>query len=277
MITGLDHIVLIVHDLEAAAERYGALFGLAPAWRTASDGAAGVIFTLDNISLEILAPRGEGATGDRVRAALDKDGEGLASLAFATTGLARLHRRLGNLGLTPEPIAEGLSHDLDTGAELSWSRSRATGPGANGLRAFFLQLNAPRPVSKATGPDPITAVERVIIRTHDADRAAAFYGARLGLEMRLDQAMGPARMMFFRCGDLTLEVLATPDAEPGRDRLWGLSWRGADMAAQHARIAAAGFSVSELREGRGAGTRIFTVRDGTCGIPTVVLQPAPAR
>jgi hypothetical protein len=35
-----------------------------------------------------------------------------------------------------------------------------------------------------------------------------------------------------------------------------------------------GFDVSEVREGRKPETRVFSVRDGTCGVPTLVLQPA---
>jgi hypothetical protein len=31
--------------------------------------------------------------------------------------------------------------------------------------------------------------------------------------------------------------------------------------------------VSEIRTGRKPGTRVFTVKDGTLGVPTLVLQP----
>ncbi|MFO1013272.1 MAG: VOC family protein [Caulobacteraceae bacterium] len=275
MIIGLDHIVLVVRDLTASADRFSALLGVAPAWRTQEDGASSVIFTLDNVSLELLAPGLAAPASEPIEAVLREDGEGLASLAFSVADLARTHRRLANLGLEPEPMVAGSSHDVATGQPLTWNRTRTRH--THGLRAFLIALDAPRPHSPPTVSSPIRALERVIIRTADAERAAAFYGARLGLEMRLDQKMGPGRMMFFRCGEVTLEVLATPDADPERDRLWGLTWRGDHMAALHTRLSGAGFAVSELRQGRGPGTQIFTVRDGTNGVPTAVLQPAPAR
>jgi hypothetical protein len=80
--------------------------------------------------------------------------------------------------------------------------------------------------------------------------------------------------MFFRCGDLIVEVVHRPgkDADPMHDRLWGLSWRIADIEATRARLASAGVDVSEARTGRKPGTRVLTVRSSTCGIPTLLVE-----
>ena len=84
------------------------------------------------------------------------------------------------------------------------------------------------------------------------------------------------QLMFFRCGDLIVEVVrrAGKDAETdaAHDRLWGLSWRVRDIDATRARLAAAGLNVSEVRTGRKPGTRVMSVRDGTCGVHTLLLE-----
>jgi hypothetical protein len=96
-----------------------------------------------------------------------------------------------------------------------------------------------------------------------------------------------ARLLFFRVGDITLEVAAAliPDSgeadgssvlDSERDQLWGLSFRVRDADLARARLDASGFDVSEVRDGRKPGTRVFSVRDGTCGVPTLVLQPGDA-
>jgi len=87
-----------------------------------------------------------------------------------------------------------------------------------------------------------------------------------------------ARLMFFRCGDLIVELAHDLRAgvSSGPDRLWGLSWRVPDAGSARARLHAAGLDVSEVRSGRKSGTRVFTVRDRTCGVPTLVLEPAGA-
>ena len=99
MITGLDHVVVLVSDLAAGELAYQTLFARAPAWRNSGDGAQRVLFTLDNMTLELMAPDGDGATADKIRAVIAVQGEGLASICFRTGDIAKMHRRLDRLAL----------------------------------------------------------------------------------------------------------------------------------------------------------------------------------
>ena len=278
MITGLDHVVVLVREMEAGVAAYKTLLARAPAWRSSGDGAETVLFTLDNMTLELMAPVGDGAAADRIRAVLAEQGEGLASICFRTGDIARMHRRLDRLVLKPEPIAEVESRDAATGGTLSWKRTRAATAATRCVRMFFLELANERPRSAATAEAPITALDHVVVSTGDPERAAALYGARLGLDMALDRSHPDwGRLMFFRCGDLIVETVQRPGAitDPAHDRLYGLSWRVADADAAHARLASAGIEVSDVRTGRQPGTRVLTVRNGTCGIPTLLVERTP--
>lgn len=275
MITGLDHVVVVVRDIEAAASDYAALLGRKPAWRSTDDASSSVLFTLDNMSVELLAPAA-GAAGERIRAAIDADGEGLASLCFRVEDIAGWHRRLDRLGLKPDAITDGGSRNLIDGASLSWKRTRAATDAAHGVRLFFLEMNGQRPLSEPTTDAAVTSLDHVVVDTADPERAAALYGARLKLDMRLDRSHQDwGHLMFFRCGDLIVETVkrAGKNYSDGRDRLWGLSLRVDDIAAARHRMLAAGIEVSEPRAGRKPGTQVATVRSGTCGVPTILLQP----
>ncbi len=276
MITGLDHAVILVSDIAAGELAYQTLFARTPAWRNTGDGANRVLFTLDNMTLELMSPNGDGASADRIRAVLAEQGEGLASLCFRASDILKMHRRLDRLTLKPEPVAEVESRDAISGATLSWKRTRAATEATRGIRLFFLELAKERPLSVRTAPASITAMDHVVISTADPERAAALYGARLGLDMALDRSHPDwGRLMFFRCGDLIVEVVHRPNdaaADKAHDRLWGLSWRVADIDATRARLVAAGVDVSEVRTGRKPGTRVLSVRDGTCGIRTLLLE-----
>jgi catechol 2,3-dioxygenase-like lactoylglutathione lyase family enzyme len=280
MITGLDHIVLLARDIGVAVAAYETLLAQKVAWRAATDGAATAIFTLANMSLEIMAPSGAGATGERVRARLDEQGEGLASLCFRVTGLEKFQRRLKRLGLAPEDVAPSGSTNALDGATLSWTRTRTSVEATHGTRLFFLEPAGERPRSQATAGAPITGLDHVVIATDQPERAAALYGARLGLDMALDLSRPDwgARLMFFRCGDLVVEIVHHLNDANGNnpDRLWGLSWRVADIDAAQARLASAGLDVTGIRAGRRPGTRVFTVHAGALGVPTLVIQPATA-
>ena len=279
----LDHVVVAVRDLDAAVAAYRTLLGRAPAWRADAHGggATVVTFALANAAVELMAPSGMGPTAERLTAVLDAQGEGLASLAFATTDIERAHRRLARLGLAPEPIADGASIDAETGAVRPWRRTRAAAAATHGTRVFVLQ-QAPLPRSRLLAPEAaaVSGLDHVVIRTPDPERATALYGARLALDMRLDRsnpAWG-ARLLFFRCGDLIVEVAhdLAAGVGDGPDRLWGLSWRVPDAEAARARLAQAGLDVSEVRPGRKPGTRVLTLRDGTCGVPTLLLERSRA-
>src|SRR5437762_11378305 len=146
---------------------------------------------------------------------------------------------------------------------------------------FFLELAKERPLSVRTTTAAISAMDHIVVSTSDPELAAALYGARLGLDMALDRSHPDwGRLMFFRCGDLIVEVTHRPgkatdtSQDKLQDRLRGLCWRVADIDATHARLAEAGVDVSEVRNGRKPGTRVMTVRSGTSGVPTLLVQPS---
>jgi hypothetical protein len=80
--------------------------------------------------------------------------------------------------------------------------------------------------------------------------------------------------MFFRCGDLIVEIVRRPVAggDHTHDKLWGLTWRVADIDATRERLVAAGVETTEVRIGRKPGTRVMSLRSGTGGIQTLLLE-----
>jgi len=84
MITGLDHIVVLLGDIKAGATAYELLLGRAPSWRSQNDGAETVLFTLDNMTLELMAPAGASPTADRIRSVIKTWARGLPAFASAS-------------------------------------------------------------------------------------------------------------------------------------------------------------------------------------------------
>ena len=118
----------------------------------------------------------------------------------------------------------------------------------------------PRPrLRRSTRRQAISSLDHVVVRTPDPERAIAFYAGRLGLDLRLDRSNSAwgARLLFFRCGDLVVEIVhdLKKGVSVGPDHLWGLSWRASDIAKVHARLKAAGVDVSAVRAGRRPGHR----------------------
>lgn len=284
MIEGIDHIAVVVRDLEAAAEGYARLFGRAANWRGEMEGARQVWFQLGNMALDVISPVGPGATGEALRKRLDTAGEGIWALGFRVPDLAAAQKRCDRVGVPAHGPREEVTTHPDTGQTRRWTIAALGGRATHGVTLFLAEQtpDAPAwpvaPVAGETGEAAISGLDHVVVRTPDPDRAAALYGARLGLDMRLDRSNPDwgTRLMFFRCGDLVVEVAhdLKGGVSDGADSFWGLSWRAPDIAAAHDRMAAAGLSVSEIRTGRKPGTKVFTVRDAPGGVPTIVLGQA---
>ena len=249
MIHGLDCIRLAAPSPDGALQDYATLLGRTP-------GEA--ILSVANSRLEIMQKPSFGA-------------EGLAEMSFAVTDLAKarnlLERRALRLHLEGAEPAQRLHVATDS---------------TFGVPISLIECapNASSEASPLTGPEEsaVAGLDHVVVRTRNPERAVALYGARLGLSLRLDRTEPSwgARLLFFRCGDLIIEV--AHDLKGGvsddPDTLWGLSWRVPDVGAAHARVKAAGIEVSEVRIGRRPGTQIFTVRSHTGGVPTIMVGPA---
>jgi len=134
---------------------------------------------------------------------------------------------------------------------------------------------APSPLLKSSEAASIAALDHVVVRSPHPERAIAFYAGRLGLDLRLDRS-NPAwgsRLLFFRCGDLVVEIAhdLNKGVSDAPDQLWGLSWRTPDVAKANERLKKAGVEVSEPRDGRRPGTQVFTVQSHNANVPTIVI------
>lgn len=279
MITGLDHVALAVNDLDAAIAAYTALLGRKPNWVGGDGGARHAWFQLPNMALDVITPHGEGAFGDTIRKHLAEHGEGIWALAFTVSDIEAATKLLGRRGLrgsAPGPVRS--THE--DGRKRYWTTSSLNPADTGGLT--ILLAAPPRdgvawPLSEPLDDEAaaVTQLDHVVINTANPDRALAVYGAKLGLDLRLDRSNAEwgVRQLFFRCGDAVVEMgasLKTP-ASDAPDRFGGLAWRVADPDAVQARIAAAGFDVSDVRTGRKPGTKVFTVRSGVPAAPALMI------
>ena len=119
-------------------------------------------------------------------------------------------------------------------------------------------------------------VDHLVLRAVDADRCIALFNGELGIRLALDQDVPEwgGRMLFFRAGKLTLEVIANQAAEAAvGNTFWGMTFQVPDIDTMAAQLDAAGVELSAVRNGRKPGTRVATVHSHCLGLPTLLLQP----
>jgi catechol 2,3-dioxygenase-like lactoylglutathione lyase family enzyme len=239
VITALDHLILKASFRDGAIGAYETLLG-----RQAQDGTLHV----GNVGIVVEN---------------DSSTARLASMVFATESLDKAAKLLERRAVPTETTGEMLT-----------LASAAT----HQVPIALIQRKDIAPASPLKGSDEassISALDHVVVRTPNPERAIALYAGRLGLDLRLDRSnpQWNARLLFFRCGDLVVEI--AHDLKKGvsdaPDDLWGLSWRTPDIGRCHARLKKAGVEASEPRDGRRPGSQVMTVTSHTANVPTIVI------
>lgn len=246
MISKLGAVVVGVNDLTAAVLDYEALTGVAGVLEQFR-GEQSACFHLANMCLRLVTTAGR---------------QGLKQLAFQSSDLTAAKRRLKQMGLS---VIEAESDD--DFLSLSPDTTRGISLAVTTAADSTVMSEAPNPL--------IAGLDHAVIASGDGDYTAALLSGRLQLDLRLDLTNPDwdSRLMFFRCGDLIIEVyqpLSKP-LPPEQDRFFGLSWRTLNIDATHAALTERGFNVSPVKAGRKPGTRVCTVRDKTHGVPTLIL------
>lgn len=122
----------------------------------------------------------------------------------------------------------------------------------------------------------VLSVDHVVLRTVDARACIKLFNGEMEIRLALDKTVPEwgGRMLFFRAGKLTLEVIeSAPDASGG-NVFWGLAYQCQDLAALVRQLEARGVVVSGMRDGRKPGTRVATLKSHCLEIPTLLIQPA---
>ena len=239
MIDALDHLTLRASFRAGAVGAYETLLG-----RRADDGRLRV----GNVGLAIED---------------DASTARLSSMVFTTASLEKAQRLLARRAVI---------------AERQGDRVMLSTRSTHGVPIALIEVKdktMPSPLKDSSEAASIAALDHVVIRSPNPERAIALYAGRLGLDLRLDRSNPDwdSRLLFFRCGDLVVEI--AHDLKKGvsdaPDELWGLSWRTPDVARCNERLKKAGVEVSAPRGGRRPGTQVFTAQSHTANVPTIVI------
>lgn len=151
----------------------------------------------------------------------------------------------------------------------------ATVPNSRGLDIRVCDGEATAALRAHAEPGQLR-VDHLVLRTGDAAACIALYGEQLGMRLALDQTMPDwgGRMLFFRSGKLTLEIIESAEDHNARDKFWGIAYQCASLDETCKRLADSGVHLSDIRAGRKAGTRVATVKSHCLGLPTLLLEAA---
>tara|TARA_R110002049_G_scaffold23490_43_gene82808 strand:+ start:11444 stop:12142 length:699 start_codon:yes stop_codon:yes gene_type:complete len=119
-------------------------------------------------------------------------------------------------------------------------------------------------------------VDHVVLRTDNAQACVALFRDALGIRLALDKTVPQwgGRMLFFRTGKLTLEVIEGSEGETAPSAFWGVAYQCSDLAGYVQALHDRGVSTSAIRDGRKPGTQVATLKSHNLGVPTLLIQGA---
>ena len=132
---------------------------------------------------------------------------------------------------------------------------------SDGLDGLPTTVSTTQPSDAAEHPLGVTRLDHVVVASPDLARTVKAL-AGIGLEPRRerDTTLGdaPLRQVFFRLGEVILELIGSPDATgPGPATFWGLTYEVTDIDAAAALL---GEHAGRVKDAVQPGRRITTLR-----------------
>ena len=123
--------------------------------------------------------------------------------------------------------------------------------------------------------DSTVAVDHIVLISNDLDSCKQQFGVNgIGIRLALDKTVPVwgGRMLFFRAGQCTLEVIQNSEKSQNTDSLWGIAYLCSNIEEMLSRLENDSVHHSNIREGRKKGTMVCTIKSHNLGLPTLLLE-----
>ena len=277
MFTHLDHLIVAVDDLEAAAKNYQTLFGMTPVWsgKHKELGTSNALFAFKNTYFELLSATGEGLGADLVNHYLNQSGEGLIGIVFATDDIKKAKSSLEEQGFNMPDISSGEGINSSDQQVRRWKNLFLPPELSRGLFSFIIEhTEGALPSPMAYEPSSPHRLDHVVINTNDADSFIDIYKDAFGIRLALDKTIEhwKKRMLFFRLSKTTIEVIEEQNDQETADTLWGLAWNVASIEETHKRLLGEGIDITPIKKGIKDKTLVATINSHTHNVPTLLIE-----
>ena len=277
MFNQLDHLIVVVNDLQAAKNNYQKLFGLAPVWSGTHKelGTSNSLFNFQNTYFELLSPTSEGLGADLINHYLDTSGEGLIGMVFATKNIVGVHNALKGREFLVGDISDGEGINSADQRVRKWKNLFLPPELTRGIFSFVIEhTDGNLPETKNLEASSPHKLDHVVINTNDADGFIEIYKDIFDIRLALDKTIEhwQKRMLFFRLNQTTIEVIEQQDDLPPSDKMWGLAWAVKDIEKARQRLLDEGVKVTPIQKGVKEKTLVATIKSHTQNVPTLLIQ-----
>ena len=196
----------------------------------------------------------------------------IQALSFFSDNIYDDHKRYKNLGLDVSELFEVNKKTINQKDEnsLFFILNKTN---SFDLNVLIFENNDKKPNDIKYEERYISKFNQIIIYTPAIESLKNLLSDKLGIRLALDKTFNfgekDTRMMFFRIGGVTLEVIENIDIKS--IAFGGVGWHSDNIPSCHKRLMLSDFNLSEIRKGRKPGTIVSTVKDAPLMIPSIII------
>jgi len=196
--------------------------------------------------------------------------ESIFAICLGSNDFLNDYKKFSELGLNPSKINSGFHEDRDKVKHeirfFSFPINKTCGLRILISEASEIQI-------RDFGEDVITKINQVVVYASEMESLKELFESKLGVRLALDQefdfGQGKNRMMFFKIGGVTIEIVE--DTKINKNSYSGIGWHCDSISLNHKRFSERGFSISPIRKGRKEGTLVSTIKDAPLSVPTIII------
>ena len=272
MLTRVQNIFLATKNIEETSKKFTIFFKRKPNFVGQSKklGIDIISFGLNKTNICLISPKCNGIWFEALNNFLKKGGEGIFGVNFSSDNFNNDYNNFAKNGLILSNKIES-SFEGNKKDQIKFSFFNILNKTVESLN-IVISNEMDFQNNRENSKNNVSKVNQLVIQTKSPDSIKDIFEGMLNIRLALDKTFKEwaGRMLFFRLGGVTLEVIEGQDINKN-SKYFGIGWHADNYNKCYDSLLKNGFRLSEIRIGRKEGTLVSTLKDPILNIPTILI------
>tara|TARA_B100000212_G_scaffold88847_1_gene65100 strand:+ start:628 stop:1458 length:831 start_codon:yes stop_codon:yes gene_type:complete len=272
MLIRVQNIFLATKNIEETFQKFSIFFRRKPNFigQSRKLGIDIISFGLNKTNICLISPKNSGIWSEKLNNFLKNKGEGIFGINFFSNDFNNDYNNFVKNHLKVSGKIES-SFEGNNDIEIKFSFFNILDKNIESLN-ILVSSKIDFQDNKSSLKNNVSKVNQLVIQTEDPDTIKEIFEGKLSIRLALDKTFKKwaGRMLFFRLGGVTLEVIEGKDIKQNSE-YFGIGWHADNYNKCYDDLINDGFRLSEIRAGRKEGTLVSTLKEPILNIPTILI------
>lgn len=272
MLIRVQNIFLATKTIEKTSQKFSIFFQRKPNFigQSRKLGIDIISFGLNKTNICLISPKNSGIWSEKLNNFLKYKGEGIFGINLFSNDFNNDYNNFVKKHLKLSGKIES-SFEGNNDIEIKFSFFNILDKTIESLN-ILVSSKIDFQDNKSSLKNNVSKVNQLVIQTEDPDTIKEIFEGKLSIRLALDKTFKKwaGRMLFFRLGGVTLEVIEGKDIKQNSE-YFGIGWHADNYNKCYDDLINDGFRLSEIRAGRKEGTLVSTLKEPILNIPTILI------